>query len=300
MFIKKIKTTFKLLLLLVIFIAPFLVLADEALVPKTETLSPYAKSDSTSGSFDYRIMEQIPGLAKAGSQIDFYTYVSYVYKFGIGAVGICAMLMIIIGGYMYMAAAGNNASMENAKGVITDAVVGLILAFASYLILYVINPDLVRIKKMEPMPILSQEYGTSGGTKSSQCVPDTSNGCTATVLTPYFGDNTLKASSICKGESGGLSIPSGVDKCQPGGESVSWGLFQINISSNTIGGLPCPDAFDKAYTSKNHSCNIIDKTLYDKCVAAAKNPTINIQKAVELSKKGSTWRQWGFNSKCNF
>ncbi len=49
--------------------------------------------------------------------------------FWLGAAGICAMLMIIIGGFMYSTSAGNNASMEKAKSVIADALIGLLLVF---------------------------------------------------------------------------------------------------------------------------------------------------------------------------
>jgi hypothetical protein len=94
------------------------------------------------GAFDYTPMEQIPGFANTGN---FYSYIGNVYKFGLWTVGICAMFMIGIGGYMYMISAGNSASMTKAKGVIFDAIAGLILALLSYLILFEINPNLVRL-----------------------------------------------------------------------------------------------------------------------------------------------------------
>ena len=104
---------------------------------------------SAAGPFDYVPMENIPGFE--GQATDFYQYISSVYKFGIWAIGIAALLMISIGGYMYITSAGNNSSMEKAKGVITDAVIGLILALGAYLLLYVINPDLVKISKLKPV-----------------------------------------------------------------------------------------------------------------------------------------------------
>jgi len=93
-------------------------------------------------SFSYTPMETIPGFATDGN---FYNYIAAVYKFGIWGVGISALLMITIGGYMYMMSAANVASAEKAKGVITDAIIGLILALVSYLLLYEINPNLVRL-----------------------------------------------------------------------------------------------------------------------------------------------------------
>jgi len=189
--LKKIQTTFKLLLLLVIFVAPFLVLAATA-DPKTDTPTPFTKAETrtSSASFSYTPMEQVPGMPEG--PIDFYTYVSYIYKFGIGAIGICALLMITIGGYMYMASAGNNASMEKAKGVIYDAVVGLLLAMSSYLILYIINPDLVKIKRLEPVPTSMTTPSTSGVPGKAGSLAKGCNNYTEAFNTASDGDNNLK------------------------------------------------------------------------------------------------------------
>lgn len=46
---------------------------------------------------------------------------------------------------MYLVSAGNTSKMDVAKRVVTDAVIGLIVVLSAYLLLYVINPDLVKI-----------------------------------------------------------------------------------------------------------------------------------------------------------
>lgn len=95
-------------------------------------------------SFDYTVMETIPGVVTAGeTSPGFNVYIQKLYGFALWAIGICALLMISIGAFMYLTSAGNNAAMSSAKKIITDAIVGLILAFVAYLILYTINPDLV-------------------------------------------------------------------------------------------------------------------------------------------------------------
>jgi hypothetical protein len=121
----------------------------------------------------YVPMENIPGYGKPS---DFPTYVVSIYKFGIGAIGICAMLMIIIGGYMYITSAGNATTMGKAKGVITDAIIGLIMALASWLLLYVINPDLIQFTPLaesvgSPSPGTPGTPGTPGSKSCSN--PDT-------------------------------------------------------------------------------------------------------------------------------
>ena len=93
--------------------------------------------------YTYNPMEPIPGFESAAT--DFPSYILAIYKFGIWTVGIAALLMISIGGFMYFTSAGNTAKLGQAKTVIWDALFGLIVAMAAYLLLYVINPDLVKV-----------------------------------------------------------------------------------------------------------------------------------------------------------
>lgn len=273
---------------------------------------PNANSSTTgtggNSAFNYTPMEKIPGFENQTNG-DFYTYIALVYKFGIWAVGIAALLMISIGGFMYVTSAGNNSSMEKAKGVITDAIIGLILALTSYLLLYIINPDLVRIV---PLPNLGQG-GTNGttnnggsgsqGSGSGACTQVSTGPCSVANLTSTFGSNAEKASSICNAESGGKEgLGSGVDKCQPGGEIVSWGLFQFNITANAskFPGCSGNGGLSNVYTGSNKNCTITNRSLYDTCVAAAKDPANNIAAAYKLSNGGTRWSAWGANSKCKF
>lgn len=92
-------------------------------------------------AINYVPMEEIPGF---GRPSDFPGYISAVYKFGLWTVGISALLMIVIGGYMYLTSAGNTSQTGKAKEVITDSIVAIILALVSWLLLYTINPDLVK------------------------------------------------------------------------------------------------------------------------------------------------------------
>ncbi|MFA6047410.1 MAG: pilin [Parcubacteria group bacterium] len=120
-------------------------------------ISHFSHAASTANT-TYTPMEKIPGMASGA--VEFPAYVKAVYKFGIWAIGICALLMIMIGGFMYMTSAGNNATMGKAKGYITDALIGLAMAMTAWLLLNTINPDLVNIKIKFPS-------GSSSGTSSS-------------------------------------------------------------------------------------------------------------------------------------
>ena len=93
----------------------------------------------------YTPMEPIPGSGSVENISTFPTYIQAIYKFAVWSVGIAALLMISIGGFMYFTAAGNNSRMESAKRVIGDALFGLLAVMIASMILYKINPDLINL-----------------------------------------------------------------------------------------------------------------------------------------------------------
>ena len=80
-------------------------------------------------------------------------FLQWAFVFAIAAAGILALLMIMIAGFQYITAAGSEARAGAAKSRIQNAIIGLILALCSYLILNTINPDLVKIKLPTLTPI---------------------------------------------------------------------------------------------------------------------------------------------------
>lgn len=147
------------------------------------------------------------------------------------------------------------------------------------------------------------DSGGGGASGSWACQALTSGDASVQNLSnTCFGANASKASAIAGAESGGVTTSeSSVDKCTVDGSVVSFGLFQINISAqNNFAGLNCRSAFDKMYTAQTKNCRVINKPLYDQCVAAAKDAQKNIQQACQISGNGTNWSLWGANQKCGF
>ena len=65
-----------------------------------------------------------------------------------------ALLMMVIGGYTYMTAAGNAEKTSKGTEMIWSSVIGLALLFGAYLLLNTINPDLVNfnLKSLDTLP----------------------------------------------------------------------------------------------------------------------------------------------------
>jgi hypothetical protein len=91
-------------------------------------------------------------------------------------VGICALFMITIGGFSYMTSAGNTSKASVGKGIITDALIGLILALVAVLLFTVINPNITAVN-LQITPV-----STSGtGTGEEPVTPTTPANCTGDV-----------------------------------------------------------------------------------------------------------------------
>lgn len=93
-------------------------------------------------------------------------YIPAVYNYLIAIVGIVAIVMIMVGGLQYLTA-GSSGRVQEAKNRIIGAVIGLILALASYTILQTINPNLVKMQlpikvKMVAPPWAAQKCPNTG------------------------------------------------------------------------------------------------------------------------------------------
>ena len=84
---------------------------------------------------------------------DLSFFIRNLYSFSIGIVGLAVFVQFLRAGFSYFLAAGNVSETINAKSMMQNAILGGILLLSAYLILNVINPDLVNLKF--PVPTLS-------------------------------------------------------------------------------------------------------------------------------------------------
>ncbi|MDA3815217.1 MAG: DUF1566 domain-containing protein [Patescibacteria group bacterium] len=89
----------------------------------------------------YTNKELIPGQSPTNN---LETYLNNIYNFGIAIAAILAVFMIALGAFIYIfTSAGNASKMMDAKDMIKNALIGLALVLVAFLILFIINPDLV-------------------------------------------------------------------------------------------------------------------------------------------------------------
>ena len=104
---------------------------------------------------------QHPAVQTAFSSGSLPDYINNVFTIILSVGAIMAVLRIAYGGYLYMGSADMWGNKQQAKETIGDAIIGLLLLFAVYLILNQINPNLLNLNvKSDITPIQSTTDGT--------------------------------------------------------------------------------------------------------------------------------------------
>ncbi|WKZ25067.1 MAG: C39 family peptidase [Patescibacteria group bacterium] len=73
-------------------------------------------------------------------------YIGALYKYSLTIITLLAVVVIMLGGVVRLTAAGNRSQIGQGNSLIKSGTVGAILAFCSYLILFLINPNLTILK----------------------------------------------------------------------------------------------------------------------------------------------------------
>ncbi len=77
-------------------------------------------------------------------------FISFFYSYAIKTGVVLAVIMIIIAGFQWLMSAGSSEIISLAKQRIYKAIIGLIILLGSYTLLYTINPELIKLKKIKP------------------------------------------------------------------------------------------------------------------------------------------------------
>lgn len=96
-------------------------------------------------------LPNIPG-GQLPARDELPAYIKYLFLFGLGSISFLALAQMIIGGIMYILAAGNATKVEDAKDTIFQALLGVGILIVSYLLLRTINPDLVNLRNPNIIP----------------------------------------------------------------------------------------------------------------------------------------------------
>lgn len=105
----------------------------------------------------------IPGLFEAGkaftiSPTSIADYIRIIFVVFIWIVGILATVMVVYGGVRWIAAAGNPGQINEARSIVDNAIIGLIIALTSVLLLNVISPTLTTFRGLTLPEVQKEVY----------------------------------------------------------------------------------------------------------------------------------------------
>ena len=102
-------------------------------------------------------------IGNTATTLDIGAYLNVLYTYALGIAGVIAVVMIMVGGVQYiLGSASGSESISKGKERIRNAIVGLVLLLAAYLVLATVNPNLVEFKTLRlPKPKPSLFLGAS-------------------------------------------------------------------------------------------------------------------------------------------
>lgn len=136
----------------------------------------------------------IPGFT-AGTSVEINgstiaNYIRGIFIIFIWSVGVLAVVMVIYGGIKWVAAGGNPGLIGDAKDVITNAIIGLVIALTSFLVLRLINPEFTNFTPLSvnkvsrcSLALISKIIEEAGTV--ADCSVDVVNGPPQRICFPY-------------------------------------------------------------------------------------------------------------------
>ena len=134
-----------------------------------EMYAPKLQIDIPNLTFTDKITaEDGPGGIKRFSIPYLAAYIQAIYKYAIGLGVLIAVVMLTYAGFRWMSSFGNTKAVSEAKTMVGNSMLGLLLVFSAYTILYVINPELPKFKALN---ILAPEQEVFENYDTGQPIP---------------------------------------------------------------------------------------------------------------------------------
>jgi len=97
---------------------------------------------------------KIPGIATTPtSESSLAQYLAYLYYLVVDIVGVVAFIILIVGGIQYLTSAGSVNKAKAARHRIIGGGAGLLIVLGAFMILRTINPQLVGLEPVKPIPL---------------------------------------------------------------------------------------------------------------------------------------------------
>jgi uncharacterized membrane protein len=141
---------FQLFYILTITLSLFLVVSNQALAQNTNT-TKNTNTSTTTTKDSGRESSIAKYLCTPGATDGIVGCIKKGYSFILTISIAASVLLLVVAGYLYIT--GTEQSVQQAKSIISTTIAGLAILLLTYVILRQINPDLVKLKGLEPLKI---------------------------------------------------------------------------------------------------------------------------------------------------
>lgn len=117
--------------------------------------------------------------ARNQASSDLYNCINRLYSFAILISSVVGVFFIVIAGYLYINAGGNDESISKAKNILVTTITALVILFGGYVLLKAINPDIIQFRSIQPPSVRLQPALSPGeGGVDTSAPPQTVTGST--------------------------------------------------------------------------------------------------------------------------
>lgn len=120
--------------------------APTSTLPTSDTTVEFTPGVSIPGSETFQAGEKTEVTGRTLGQ-----WIAAVYAFLAGALAIVAAVMVMWGGFKWLTASGNTGRVQDAKETIYSAIIAILLILGAYILLWTINPQLVKIADLSSL-----------------------------------------------------------------------------------------------------------------------------------------------------
>lgn len=92
---------------------------------------------------------------------DLYNCINKIYRFALVIISVLGVLIIVAGGWVYMASAGNEEAVAKAKNILETTITAIVIIFSGYILLKFLNPDLIKFQPIQPPSVVGLERAYS-------------------------------------------------------------------------------------------------------------------------------------------
>lgn len=202
------------------------------------------------------------------SPTDLVDYIASVYGFILGVAGLLAVVIFMVAGVQMMTSGGNSAKVTQAKGMMGNVAVGLVLLLSVYVIANFIDPrlttlDIFRLPKVQTVVFLNE--GSSCETIMAMGIPVDYSGEQVCGATGIVGD-------VSEATGGNLSVgleegdPCYFTTCSDERESC----IATNTSDSGFACVSCRDIFDGSDNGLEPSESVCSNALSQEAIDTSK------------------------------